>query len=85
MRHRDYKLRHFDFATRLVGLLRLMPHSKKRYVCPEPLIRLMNGDERTKLKKLFIDRRKEFEANPDAAADLKAYQRNDNKHNYTVL
>ncbi|PPQ94834.1 hypothetical protein CVT25_007471 [Psilocybe cyanescens] len=36
-------------------------------------------------KALFVQRRKEFKSNPEAASDLEAYTRHDNAHNYTVI
>lgn len=36
-------------------------------------------------KALFVQRRKEFKSNPEAASDLEAYTRHDNAHNYTVM
>ncbi|KAH9482162.1 hypothetical protein JR316_0004257 [Psilocybe cubensis] len=36
-------------------------------------------------KELFVQRRKEFESNPDSASDIDAYNRRDDTHNYTVI
>jgi hypothetical protein len=52
---------------------------------PNSLHDLLEEPAYSRLKKLFVDRRASFKANPGTRGDLEAYERADDSHDYTVL